>query len=165
MNRVLTCSLLASLALLAGACSRPPDTGPPQLRYGEQECDACRMLVSDERFAAALVFDQQGEVTKLAFDDINCVFAYLSDHPRSGPYQVYTHDLNTHAWLDARTALFVHSEKLETPMASQIAAASSPEGLERLLNRYPGAQLTFEEVAKRFTRCAGHCSHQGVAAP
>jgi len=152
--RVLKCVPLAGLALLAGACNRPPDTSPPQIRYGEQECDACRMLVSDERFAAALVFEQDGHVTKLVFDDVNCVFSYLSDHPAGNSYTVYVHDLDTRAWLDARTAFFVRSDRLETPMASQIAASSSASGADNLLKRYPGQRLTFAQVAKRFTRSA-----------
>lgn len=164
MIRVLTCVLLSGVAMFGGACSRPPDTSPPQIRYGEQECDSCRMLVSDERFAAALVFERDGKVTKLVFDDINCVFGYLSDHPVAGSYTVYTHDLDTRAWLDTRAAFFVHSAKLETPMASQIAAASTSDGAESLLKRYPGERLTFDQVTKRFTRSASQGSgHEGKA--
>jgi copper chaperone NosL len=160
MIRVLTCLLLCGVAVFGGACRRPPDTSPPQIRFGEQECDWCRMLVSDERFAAALVFEQEGTVTKLAFDDINCVFSYLADHPVAGPYHVYTHDLDTRAWLDARKAFFVCSAKLETPMASQIAATSTSEGSESLLRRCSGERLTFDQVATRFTRSASSNSGQ-----
>lgn len=154
MTRTLVYLLLSGGALVAGACRRPPDTGPPQIRYGEHECAACRMLVSDERFAAALVLEQGGKVTKLAFDDINCVFAYLSEHPPAGTHHVYTHDLETRAWLDARQAVFIRSARLETPMASQVAAAPTSAAAEKLLSRYPGERLTFEEVAKHFTRSA-----------
>ncbi|MBP7745820.1 MAG: nitrous oxide reductase accessory protein NosL [Phycisphaerae bacterium] len=166
MIRILMCLSLAAVAVLGGgACSRKPDTTPPQIRYGEQECDACRMLVSDERFAAALVFERDGHVTKLVFDDINCVFSYLSDHPAGGSYSVYTHDLDTRAWLNARMAFLVRSDKLETPMASKIAAASTADEAENLLKRYPGERLTFDQVAKRFTRSTSQGLGQEAKAP
>ncbi len=165
MTRILTYLLLAPVALFAGACSRPPDIAPPQIRFGEQECDSCRMLISDERFAAALVFERDGAVTKLAFDDINCLFTYLSDHPLTGTYHVYTHDVDTRAWLDARSACFISSAKLETPMASQVAAASGPAAVEGLLKRYAGERLTFDQVVKRFTRSATQRSEDGGNAP
>lgn len=143
--------LFAGLALSLGACSRQADRTPPQVRYGEQECEWCRMLISDERFAAALVFEDAGRVSRLAFDDISCVYHYLADHAVTAPATVYTHDLETRAWLDARQATFVRSEKLETPMASRVAAAASREAAARLLERYPGTLLTIEEVARMFT--------------
>jgi copper chaperone NosL len=151
MTRRPAAILLVGLPLALGACSRPPELSPPEIRYGEHECDRCRMLISDERFAAALVFADGRHVTKLAFDDINCVYSYLADHPVAAPLSVYTHDFESRAWLDARSATFVRSEKLETPMASQVAAAPSREAAARLLERYPGALLSIEEVARMFT--------------
>lgn len=144
-------SLLAALALGLGACSRQPDLSPPQIRYGEHECDWCRMLISDERFAAALVFEDAGRVSKLAFDDINCVYNYLADRPPAVPATIYTHDFETRSWLAARAATFVRSDKLETPMASQVAAAASRETAARLLERYPGTLLSIDEIARLFT--------------
>lgn len=165
MTRALACLLLSGTTLCGVGCSRPPDISPPQIRYGEQECDSCRMLVSDERFAAALVFEQDGKVTKLVFDDINCAFSYLSERPVTGPYQMYTHDLDTRAWLDARHAFFVHSPKLETPMASQVAATSSVDAADGLLKRYAGERLTFDQVAKRFVSPASQHSEAGDRQP
>ncbi len=156
---------LVCLLGVIGGCGRSPDTSPPEIRYGERECDWCRMLVSDERFAAALVFERDGDVTKLAFDDINCVFSYLADHPVAGPYLVYTHDLKTRGWLNARDASFVRSARLETPMASQIAAAPDPVQARSLLERFPGTLLTFDDVARLFARPAPAAASQGDKAP
>ncbi|MEW6251733.1 MAG: nitrous oxide reductase accessory protein NosL [Planctomycetota bacterium] len=165
MIRALARLALVGIPVFAAGCRRPPDISPPQLRLGEQECDSCRMLVNDERFAAALVFQRDGNVTKLVFDDINCVFDYLAEQPPAEPYHVYTHDLDTRAWLDARRASFICSAKLETPMASQIAAAPTPEAAAALLEHYPGERLTFEQVAGRFTRSSVPESARGGEAP
>lgn len=146
--------LFASLIVLAVStgCNRAPDMAPPEIRLGEQECDWCRMLISDERFAAALVVNEADAVRKLAFDDINCVFGYLADHPPSGKYKVYTHDFQNRTWLDAHAAIFVHSAKLETPMAAQLAAAPSRNAAQQLLERYPGDLLAYEDVARLFAK-------------
>ncbi len=165
MRRANACVLAAAALLALDACDRAPDRSPPAIRLGEHECDWCRMLISDERFAAALVFEQDGRVVKLAFDDINCVYSYLSDNMGTPAHTVYTHDFETRAWLNARDAIFVHSDKLETPMAAQLAALSSRAAAERVAQRFPGAYLTIEDVARRFTRVTGAATKPGDAAP
>jgi nitrous oxide reductase accessory protein NosL len=138
--------------LLLAGCTRAADLAPPVLRLGEQECEACRMLISDERYAVALVVAHRGDTVKLAFDDLNCAILHLADSPPAVPHRLYVHDHETNAWIDARTAVFVRSDKLETPMAAQVAAASDQAGAERLLARYPGQILTFEQAAELFKR-------------
>lgn len=156
---------VAAASFLLGGCERAADTSPPSLRLGEQECAWCRMLVSEERFAAALVYKTSHEVTKLVFDDVNCVFGYLSEQPLSDPYKVYVHDLNTGAWLDARTAVFVRSERLETPMASRVAATSVRADAQKLLERFPGEILTYDHLAKLFTPPSDSPAQPGEHSP
>ena len=59
---------LTILSVLALACQpAPPLDKPPDIRYREDTCDQCRMIISDPRFAASYV-TQQGETRR--FDDI-----------------------------------------------------------------------------------------------
>ena len=48
-------AVLAAGLILASGCGRRSDTGPPELHYGQDVCAACNMIVSEERFAAAVV--------------------------------------------------------------------------------------------------------------
>ena len=48
---------------------------PPEIHYGEDVCDACGMLISEAKFAAASV-DQDGTAHK--FDDIGDLLDYYS---------------------------------------------------------------------------------------
>lgn len=136
---------VAALTLLAG-CRDTVDRSPPQVLYGQTECERCRMIVSEERFAAALVFEDDHRVVKPAFDDVGCLLEYLKRQPPASDYIAYVHDLDTRRWLDASQAHFVHSDTLETPMASGLAAADSPRAAQQLADRYAGRRLRFGDL-------------------
>jgi copper chaperone NosL len=57
-----------SFGTLAGC-----DAGPEPMRYGKDECESCRMLISDQRFGCQIV-TKKGRVFK--FDDLGCMHAY-----------------------------------------------------------------------------------------
>lgn len=132
--------ILALSGLLLGACSgRQGALQPPEIYYGQDTCAHCRMLISDPRFAAALL-TIEGESRK--YDDIGCL---LDDYTHSGVKAagIYVHDYNTGAWLDARVAVFVQSD-IHTPMASGLVAFSDRASAEKFA---PGAAVIgFEEV-------------------
>jgi len=110
---------------ILGGCSVDPGR-PPSIRYGEEACAHCRMIISDDRFAAALV-TKGGETMK--FDDIGC----LVDHEagqRSPPATTYwVRDFAGGDWLDARAATYVQSAKVHSPMGYGLTALppKSPE--------------------------------------
>ncbi len=141
-----TAAALTAAALLAAGCNRATDLSPPAIVWGEHECELCKMIISEERHAAALAVREGRHVSKWAFDDAGCLLDWLCEHPPGGEWVPYVHDLTTGRWLDARTALFVQSERLETPMASQLAACASLEGAHRLLEQYPGRITSFDEL-------------------
>jgi len=141
-----TTGALTAAALLAAGCNRAADLSPPAIVWGEHECELCRMIISEERHSAALVVREGRHVSKWAFDDAGCLLDWLCEHPPDGEWIPYVHDLTTGQWLNARSAFFVQSERLETPMASQLAASASQEGARRLLEQYPGTISSFDEL-------------------
>lgn len=137
----------AAVVVLAIGCGRSRDLSPPTFNPGSVECVACGMLVSDERFASALVFETPDGVQKPIFDDINCTLRHQRELPAgAGPATLYVRDFDSRAWLDAREAFFVHSERLETPMASHVAALGSREAAERLREQYPGSVVRLADL-------------------
>lgn len=137
----------AILVFLAG-CRRERDTSPPQIAYGQQECDHCRMIISEERFAAALVTNYTDGARKLAFDDVGCLLDWMSAHHGQQAGDVpYVHDFTTKAWLDARNAAYVRCDKLQSPMASNLAAFSGVAGAEEIQSRFPGAVLNYTQIS------------------
>ena len=69
--------LLGAVAFGLGACGGDDDdAGPPEISYGSETCDRCRMVIGEERHAAALkgddgewlLFDDTGEMVATAQD-------------------------------------------------------------------------------------------------
>ncbi|GIX48543.1 MAG: hypothetical protein KatS3mg131_2754 [Candidatus Tectimicrobiota bacterium] len=139
------------LALLGAGCrsSVDPDA-PPDIRYGEDACDQCRMLISEPRYAAAYV-TRQGEVRR--FDDIGDMLLYDAAHGEE-VLRFWVHDYATAAWLPAAQAVFVYSRALSTPMAHGIVAFGDPQPARELAARVQGEILSFAELRRR--AAAGH---------
>ncbi|MEW6277667.1 MAG: nitrous oxide reductase accessory protein NosL [Candidatus Eremiobacterota bacterium] len=127
---------LLLLLLLAG-CSAAP-AGPPEIRYGEDECSRCRMVVDDPKFAAAT---RLGEEVRL-FDDLGELF----ESPLREGEEAWVHDADTGRWVEARKALYVHCWGLKSPMAYGILASESLPQAEVLAARHKGKILRFQET-------------------
>jgi hypothetical protein len=105
--------LLVALLLLAG-CSRE---NAPNIRYGEDACAQCRMIINDSRFAVAVL--ENGDWKK--FDDIGC---WLKSGA-TGKILVRAYDAD--AWLDVTQAKFVRG--VQSPMGYGIAASAKENGM------------------------------------
>jgi copper chaperone NosL len=144
---------LATDVLGLSGCAESIEVQPPQILYGQQECERCRMIVSDERFAAGMIIERtDGSRVALAFDDVNCLFDFERDCDDGRVLARYVHDVNTREWLDASTAAFVASDGLETPMASGVGAAASRDDLVDLRARLAGDLLDFTALRHRMLK-------------
>jgi copper chaperone NosL len=104
------------------------------------------MIISDEPFAAAAVIASSDGVRKVAFDDIGCLLDFLREAPRGARVTSYVHDYETREWIDAAQAVFVRSESLQTPMASNLGACKSRAAAAALVQRFPGVMSGFAEL-------------------
>ena len=138
--------LVLSLTIVGCASAAPLDQ-PPDIRYGEDICDQCGMIISEARFAAAYV-TSQGEVRR--FDDIGGMLRFHLE--RSEDVAVFwVHDYETEAWVRADQATFVMDEELYTPMGFGIVAFSEPQRAQRLAAERQGRLFTFEELMAYFS--------------
>ncbi len=101
-------------ALWVAACSAPPAAGPPEIAYGEVECGHCRMIVSEEKYAAA-VEAVGGE--RAVFDDLGCLLNWVRDRDLETS-TVWVHDVGDSSWLEAKRAVFARDPSRITPMGS-----------------------------------------------
>jgi copper chaperone NosL len=120
-------------AALVG-CSRdegwPPGLDP--IRWDRDICARCRMVISDRRFAAAMVGGGPKQVLK--FDDIGCAVFWQRDKSASSPWmlapdtRLWVADLASRGtvpnWLDARQAQYVSRA---SPMGYNFAATPRPD--------------------------------------
>lgn len=149
-RRLLLSLVLATVLPIAGAaCGAPEDPlAPPDIVYGEDACAECGMILSEPRYAAASLVDEQGRVTPRVFDDIGDMMRYHAARPELKVRRWYVHDMATEAWLDAETAVFVRAPDLRTPMASQLAAFADAAGAEAFAADHAGARvLRFADLA------------------
>jgi copper chaperone NosL len=140
----LTVVLAMALTACAGAADAEPT--PPTIHYGEDLCELCNMIISEERHAAAyLTDDGHGH----AFDDIGDMLrAHLEMQEEATAF--FVHDYEDRAWIRAEKAHYVLSENLTTPMASGLAAFSAPEEAQALAAELQGQVLTFDELKTHY---------------
>ena len=142
--------LTACLCVAAVGCEDAPSIAPPNILLGQDVCDVCGMIISDDRYAAGLVVGNDGGYETRAFDDIGCLLAYEDEHPDEAVAARYVHDFRTRTWRDADTAAYLHSGHLHTPMAFGLAALATEADAHTLAGEYPGDVLDFPAVRDRF---------------
>jgi nitrous oxide reductase accessory protein NosL len=150
MNRRAVVILFLVAAAVLGGCTRPPLTGPPNLRVGRDECIECGMLVAEDRFSSASIVERQGERSYVFFDDIGCMLDY--EYEQQGQVRVverYVHDHDTRAWVPGLEAVYVFADRdsLRTPMGSGIAACADRAAAEALAARHKGTLHDFRSLA------------------
>lgn len=126
------------------ACAQQVDTSqPPEIAYGEDVCDNCNMLISDEKFASAY-WTVDGQARR--FDDVGEMLSYMRSTPEETA-SVWVHDVNSAEWLEADDAYFVVGSGLTTPMGTGIVACDSMAEAEALAYDQEGATvMSFTEV-------------------
>lgn len=136
-----TAAAAAAAPAVWAVLGRPaPAVGPPAIRYGRDRCDACGMIISDPRYAAAA---RHGPVA-YRYDDIGCLVGHSGTALAARRATGYVHDAESHDWLEAASAAFVRSPAISTPMGFGLAAYRTPEAARRA---HAGlAVLTFEAL-------------------
>lgn len=135
-------SILVILLTLAACAQGDTVVTPPEIRYGEDICAACNMIISDPRFAAAYVHQLgPGRYQSTVFDDIGDMLIHAEKHPEHTVVRWYVHDYTTEEWLDATQAHFVFSNRLNTPMGHGIAAHTGLASAEAMARELDGQVL------------------------
>lgn len=145
LRRILTV-LLSSMLLLS--CS----TEPEPIKYGNDLCALCKMVVSDERYGAELV-SSKGK--KFKYDSAECLVHYLNaealnDQEISGIY--VTDYKRPQTLIDAKTAFFLISESLPSPMGENLTAFSTQDEAKDLQQKHPGDIYNWRQLLSKITR-------------
>lgn len=153
--------ILLLCVFLLNACARGATTAaPPEIRYGEDTCAECNMIISDPRFAAGYAHEiSAGRYESLAFDDIGDLLAHLGSHREHKVVAWYVHDYTTEEWLDATTAYYVLSDEIHSPMGHGIAAHATREAAAALAQSKSGLVLDWQGLQAQAKATAGHSDH------
>lgn len=140
-HALLLALLLLVLSACAGAATAEP--APPTIHYGEDVCELCGMIISEERYAAGYITaDGQQHI----FDDIGDMF---QAQPANNQEIIafFAHNYDNNQWIRAEKATFVQSKGLRTPMASGLAAFESAEKAQAFAAEFQGELMIFSEVS------------------
>ena len=128
------------------ACRQAVNTEePPELIIGQDVCDQCGMLISDDRFAAAY-WTATGEARR--FDDIGGMLAYYHKYGEEVA-SFWVHDFTTSEWLLADQATFLIDSEQQTPMGFGIIAFAGAEQAQARSEAGNGELVTFTELVER----------------
>jgi hypothetical protein len=100
------------------------------------------MIISDERFAAALV-TATGDALK--FDDIGCMIEHEAAQGRPD-VAYWVRNFQGQGWLNARDATFLHSTNVASPMGHGLAALPSAQAAAELATDPTSRTLRFGEL-------------------
>lgn len=117
----------------------------PRIRYGEDACANCRMIINEPQFGCAIE-TPDGEFRK--YDDFNCMFLDVA-REKLAPKRYFVPNYHKpEEWLDGTQAFYVRADDLQTPMGSRVLAVPSREEAEQEAQRLKGKVLTFEAVRR-----------------
>lgn len=136
----------ALLFLSLAGCGGSPAPAPPDVRWGEDVCSRCTMIVSEERHAAAAAVAAARGHEFRVYDDISCL---LAEPDVAGFVARWVHDLEEVRWIGADTARYVPSRELRTPMGSGIAAFASAERAASFAGREGAEVLDWSALRER----------------
>lgn len=128
--------------VLAAQCSGGA-LEPVAIVWNEDACNQCRMAISQQEFAAEIV---TGGGAVYSFDDIGCMAHWTMENELPENTAWFVTDYDTQAWLDAKTAYYVRSSQLPTPMSYGLAAFQTRAQAEAAAKRLEGEVIEWATV-------------------
>lgn len=118
---------------------------------GSIECVHCKMNIFDPKFAAVI---QTNTGKNYVFDGVECMIPFYTQN-RDVKERIENLWVCNYAqpgnFINARTALYLFSPKLQSPMNGNVAAFDSEQNREATQKRHQeGRRLTFSEVETKF---------------
>ena len=118
-------------------------TEPEAINYGSDECDFCKMVISNPKFGAELL-TKKGKVYK--FDSVECLAAFSLLKNKNEINSMWVTDYVTpEKFINSTRAFFLKSE-IQSPMGLNLAAFADAENLKHFGEKYNGNQLNWESV-------------------
>ncbi len=136
-----------SMATSLQSCAQSPEP----IRYGKDACVFCKMTIVDKKYGAEIVTNK-GKSFK--FDDLSCMVKYMKANQlnESELAFVVVNDYNNPGELiDVKTATFLSSKDLRSPMRGDVAAFSDKAAAATVNAKFANAKiLTWKEVFDNF---------------
>jgi copper chaperone NosL len=125
-----------------------------EINYNNDECDYCRMQISDNRYAAQIIV-KSDKVYK--FDSIECLIGYslVKNLTDSDSMKFIVSDfLNPGRFIDVGKSFFVHNDKFMSPMALNVQTFSSQSDCEKFVEENGGKEISWDDVVNMVKKTA-----------
>lgn len=134
MNKVFCLLLL----LLSVGCGK----GPEPLQYGKDQCEYCKMTISDPQFGAEIVTDK-GRIYK--FDAVECLIRFAKETNPGSPEIMIT-PYNMPGVLKSKDSLvFIMSSRVNSPMGAGLTAVTGRFAADSVFGKSEQT-YTWEEI-------------------
>lgn len=129
--------LLAAASVLAiMSCQK---SGPKDFVLGKDQCDNCRMTITEQKFATQLI-TAKGRAYK--FDDISCMTIYeSSNQDKATNAKTYVVDFPSGKFLEKSRATFIKGGSIKSPMGGNTQAYKDKAAAQKAAATL-GASLT-----------------------
>ncbi len=143
--------IIIVVAVIGGFIITSQSGTKPELsiELDREKCKRCGMLISDIRYAAAILVE--GEPDYWKYDDIGgMVLEYKKTSGSRKIIEVIVFDYITKEPLDAKSAWYVKADPtaLKTPMGFGVVALRERENAEKIAEEYSGVVLSWSELLK-----------------
>lgn len=138
---------LSILLLILTSCS----VEPKKIDYGKDHCHFCNMTVVDQTHASEYV-TKKGKV--YIFDAIECMVNELIELQNEGDtsFLLVANYQAPGELIDAKTATFLISKEIKSPMGANLSAFSSVEKASEILKEHGGKIYTWEQLKTKFSK-------------
>lgn len=122
---------------------------PKEISYGNDHCSHCDMTIVDKTHAAQYV-SKKGKAS--VFDAIECLVMKLHDENNENLMAfILVADFNNPGILiNAKTATYLVSEKIKSPMGANLSAFSTKKAAQKLQSENGGELFSWEELKLKF---------------
>lgn len=137
--------IIAIAVLLTESCN----SQPAPIVVGKDQCDYCRMGISDSKFGGEIVTVKD---KKYKFDDVHCLLSFINKKMigKSKIQDVYIVDFasDNHPLINVKTALLLQSNLFNSPMNGNIAAFSSEAAMNKIKDEYKANIVSWSQLIK-----------------
>ncbi len=121
-------------------------SGSEPINYGHDECEFCRMQITDNRYGSEIVTDK-GKVFK--FDEVGCMIEYAMVKNLIGDANqklLVTDFATPETFIDATNAFFVQNDNFRSPMGSNVMSFDSEISRQKFVAESGGNLLNWVDV-------------------
>lgn len=119
--------------------------GPVPIRFGQDNCDQCKMIIMDKNFGGELI-SSKGKIYR--FDDLRCIVDFINsgkaDKATSEIYfLVYNGD---GSFIKSDSALLMKSDAFRSPMGGNTAAFKDAASREEIMKKMNGVAVKWDDL-------------------